>query len=85
MPPITMYTTASCPYCHAARALLRKKGAEFREIDVNSAPDLRSEMRQRAGGRNTVPQIWIGATHVGGCEDLYALEHAGRLDLLLAG
>ena len=84
MPPITIYTTSSCPYCHAAKALLRKKGAPFHEIDVNSRSGLRAEMREKAGGRNTVPQIWIGETHVGGCDDLYDLDRMGELDPMLA-
>ncbi|MEZ5925951.1 MAG: glutaredoxin 3 [Hyphomicrobiaceae bacterium] len=85
MPKITIYTTATCPYCHAAKALLRRKGAQFEEIDVNSAPGLRARMREMAGGRNTVPQIWIGETHVGGCDDLHDLDGLGKLDELLAG
>jgi glutaredoxin 3 len=84
MTKITIYTTASCPYCHAAKALLKKKGAAFDEIDVNSAPGIRAKMREMAGGRHTVPQIWIGATHVGGCDELHDLERAGKLDGLLA-
>lgn len=84
MPPITIYTTATCPYCIAAKALLRRKGAAFDEIDVSGKPDLRAEMRTKAGGVNTVPQIWIGAMHVGGCDDLHALDAAGKLDPLLA-
>ncbi len=84
MPPITIYTTATCPYCHAAKALLRRKGAAFDEIDVSGKPELRSEMRAKAGGVNTVPQIWIGTTHIGGCDDLHALDAAGKLDPLLA-
>ena len=83
MVKITIYTTSTCPYCHAAKALLRKKGAQFDEIDVNAAPGRRAEMRAKAGGRSTVPQIWIGSTHVGGCDDLYDLERAGKLDTLL--
>jgi glutaredoxin 3 len=85
MANITIYTTSTCPYCMSAKALLRKKGAAFEEIDVGARPDLREAMRRRAGGRNTVPQIFIGATHVGGCDDLYALDGEGGLDPLLAG
>jgi glutaredoxin 3 len=84
MPPITIYTTPYCPYCHAAKALLRKKGVEFQEIDVGGHLGLRAEMREKAGGRNTVPQIWIDDRHVGGYEELYALERAGKLDAMLA-
>lgn len=82
MPNVTVYTTKLCPYCHLAKSLLRRKGVGFEEIDVSPC-DLRSELTQKAG-RSTVPQIWIGETHVGGCDDLYALERAGKLDLLLA-
>lgn len=85
MSKVTIYTTMTCPYCHMAKDLLRKKGVAYDEIDVNSAPGLRAEMRDKAGGRNTVPQIWIGERHVGGCDDLYALDRAGGLDPLLAG
>jgi glutaredoxin 3 len=84
MPEITIYTTRSCPYCHAAKTLLDRKQAAFKEIDVSSDPVTRAEMTRKAGGRYTVPQIWIGATHVGGCDDLYALDSAGQLDVLLA-
>jgi glutaredoxin 3 len=84
MPSITIYTTATCPYCIAAKALLKRKGASFHEIDVAGRPELRAEMRTKAGGVNTVPQIWIGETHVGGCDDLHALDAAGKLDPLLA-
>lgn len=84
MANITVYTTRYCPYCHMAKELLRKKGARFEEIDVGERRELRAEMTQKAGGRSTVPQIWIGETHVGGCDDLYALERAGKLDTLLA-
>jgi glutaredoxin 3 len=84
MARITVYTTRLCPYCHMAKALLRKKGATFDEVDVGCCRELRSQMSQKAGGRSTVPQIWIGETHVGGCEDLYMLEREGKLDMLLA-
>jgi glutaredoxin 3 len=83
MAQIEIYTTRSCPYCHAAKRLLERKGAEFTEIDVSGDPEGRSAMVARANGRMTVPQIFIGATHVGGCDDLYALERAGKLDPLL--
>ena len=84
-PKITIYTTPTCPYCVAAKALLRKKGAAFDEIDVDGRPELRNAMRLRAAGRTTVPQIFIGETHVGGCDDLHDLDAEGQLDPLLAG
>ena len=84
MAKVTIYTTMFCPYCHMAKDLLNRKGAAFEEIDVNAQPGLRAEMRKKAGGRNTVPQIWIGARHVGGCDDLIALDQKGELDPLLA-
>lgn len=83
MPKVFMYTTSLCPYCHMAKELLRSKGIAFEEIDVTGAGHLRAEMRAKSG-RNTVPQIWIGERHVGGCDDLYALNRAGELDQLLA-
>jgi glutaredoxin 3 len=79
-----MYTTSWCPYCERARRLLTAKGASFSEIDVESAPEKRAEMQSRSG-RRTVPQIFIGERHVGGSDDLAALESAGKLDALLAG
>jgi len=85
MQPIEIYTTRWCPYCYRAKALLKRKGAAFTEIDVGRERERRSEMVARAGGRYTVPQIFIGPVHVGGCDDLHALEHAGKLDALLAG
>jgi len=85
MPPVEIYTTRYCPYCVSAKALLKRKGVEFTEIDLASNWERRDEMIQRANGRTTVPQIFIGAVHVGGCDDLHALERAGRLDPLLAG
>lgn len=81
---VVMYTTSWCPYCERARRLLKAKGASFSEIDVESAPEKRAEMQSRSG-RRTVPQIFIGETHVGGSDDLAALESAGKLDALLAG
>lgn len=83
MARITVYTTKLCPYCHMAKELLRKKGAIFVEVDVGCRRELRAEMSQKAGGRSTVPQIWIGETHIGGCDDLYTLERQGKLDVLL--
>jgi glutaredoxin 3 len=83
LPPIVIYTKASCPYCHAAKDLLRRKGAAFEEIKVDGDRAGQSAMAAKAGGRSTVPQIFIGASHVGGCDDLFALERAGQLDPLL--
>jgi glutaredoxin 3 len=83
MAAIEVYTTPYCPYCVAAKELLRRKGVDFVEINVASDRERRIEMVERAGGRLTVPQIFIGDTHVGGCDDLYALDDAGRLDPLL--
>jgi glutaredoxin 3 len=84
MKTVEIYTTQSCPYCHAAKGLLRKKGAAFTEIDVGREPGLRAAMTRRAGGRTSVPQIFIAGQHVGGCDDLHALDQAGKLDPLLA-
>ena len=84
MKPVEIYTTPICGFCHAAKRLLNQKGIAFSEINVMTAPDRRAEMMQRAKGRHTVPQIFVGDTHVGGCDDLYALERAGKLDPLLA-
>jgi glutaredoxin 3 len=84
MKPIEVYTTNYCPYCTAAKLLLKKKGAAFTEIDVTYDQETRKKMTDRAGGRRTVPQIFIGATHVGGSDDLHALDAAGKLDALLA-
>ncbi|HEY6831732.1 MAG TPA: glutaredoxin 3 [Pseudolabrys sp.] len=84
MPPIEIYTTRYCPYCTSAKGLLKRKGVDFTEIDVSGNGQLRQEMIQRANGRMTVPQIFIGKVHVGGCDDLHALERAGKLDPLLA-
>jgi glutaredoxin 3 len=84
MPPITIYTTSTCPYCHAAKSLLRKKGVSFSEVDVTGKPDERRAMTARAAGRTSVPQIFIGERHIGGCDDLYDLDSAGGLDPLLA-
>ena len=80
-----IYTTPICPYCVRAKSLLKKKGAAFDEIDVFMDGDARSEMETKSGGRQTVPQIFVGETHVGGCDELYALEQDGKLDPLLNG
>jgi len=85
MQPVEIYTTPFCGYCRMAKQLLERKGVAFSEIDVSADPALRAAMVERAGGRRTVPQIFVGPTHLGGCDDLYALERAGRLDALLNG
>ena len=81
---VVMYATAACPFCQSAERLLREKGAEIEKIRVDLQPERRAEMQQKSG-RRTVPQIWIGERHVGGCDDLYALDRAGALDALLQG
>jgi len=83
MPAITIYTKSWCPYCSAAKKLLGEKGVAFTEIDIEKTPEARAEMIQRANGRSTVPQIFIGEKHVGGCDDLYALDDRGQLEPLL--
>lgn len=83
MHKVTVYTGGHCCYCHMAKDLLRRKGATFDEIDVTGRNDLRAEVCSRAGGRRTLPQIWIGTRHVGGFDDLYDLEQSGKLDKLL--
>jgi len=85
MQPVEIYTSPLCGFCHAAKRLLSQKGVAFSEIDIWADPSKKPEMMQRAKGRHTVPQVFIGATHVGGCDDLYALERDGKLDQLLAG
>ena len=80
---IEIYTTRYCPYCHAAKRLLSRKGVVYTEIDVSGDPQMRRDMMARANGRTTVPQIFIGSTHLGGCDDLYALDEVGTLDQLL--
>ncbi len=82
MPPIVIYTKSTCPYCHAAKALLSAKGAAFEEISVDGDYAAQMAMAKKAG-RSTVPQIWIGDKHVGGCDDLHALDASGRLAPLL--
>jgi glutaredoxin 3 len=84
MKPVRMYTTPICPYCVRAKSLLAKKGVAVEEIDVFMDEGAREEMLANSGGARTVPQIFIGDTHVGGCDELYALEKAGKLDPLLA-
>jgi glutaredoxin 3 len=82
MPKVLMYLTAACPFCQSADRLLRQKGVAVEKIRVDLEPARRAEMMQKSG-RRTVPQIWIDDLHVGGCDDLYALERAGKLDPLL--
>lgn len=85
MQPVRIYTTPFCGYCLSAKRLLGRKGVAFDEIDVSGDPSRRQEMMRLAHGRHTVPQIFVGTTHVGGYDDLSALEREGRLDPLLAG
>lgn len=82
---VTIYTKPFCPYCSAALELLDSKGVEYLELDISGKPDLRAEMIQRSGGRMTVPQIFVGERHLGGCDDIYALDARGELDPVLAG
>lgn len=84
MQPVEIYTSPLCGFCHAAKRLLNQKGVNFSEVDVLADPDRKPEMITRANGARTVPQIFVGDTHVGGCDELYALERAGKLDVLLA-
>jgi glutaredoxin 3 len=84
MPRVEIYTSPWCGYCRAAKGLLARKGVAFEEIDIVRDPSRRAEMLSRANGRYTVPQIFIGETHVGGSDDLHALDRAGKLDPLLA-
>ncbi|MBU0913624.1 MAG: glutaredoxin 3 [Gammaproteobacteria bacterium] len=84
MAQVTIYTKAYCPYCVRAKALLSQKGVQFDEIKIDEQPELRPAMIERANGRTTVPQIFIGDTHVGGCDDLFALENAGTLNAMLS-
>jgi glutaredoxin 3 len=85
MTPVVIYTRDSCFYCESAKDLLRRKDVGFTEIDVTGDAQLRAEMVRRANGRTLVPQVFAGTIHIGGCDDLYALEEAGKLDALLAG
>lgn len=85
MANVTIYTTMMCPYCYRAKDLLGQKGVSYDEIDVGMDADLRKEMMKRAGGAHTVPQIFIGDLHVGGCDELYTWEANGTLDAALAG
>lgn len=83
MVEVEIFTTRSCPFCVRAKQLLDGKKIKYKEIDVSDNDQLRDSMTKRAGGKRTVPQIFIGETHVGGCDDLYALENSGKLDGLL--
>ena len=85
MQAVEIYTSPFCGYCHAAKRLLAQKNVTFTEIDIAAHPERRAEMMKRANGGRTVPQIFIGGVHVGGCDDLHALEREGRLDALLEG
>ena len=85
MPPVTVYTPIFCPYCSRALDLLARKGVQVTEIAAGTDPRLKAEMITRSGGRRTFPQIFIGDTHVGGCDDLHALDARGGLDALLKG
>lgn len=84
MAKVTIYTRQFCPYCTRAVALLKEKGADFKEIDAGMDAGLREEMTQRSNGGRTFPQIFVGETHIGGCDDMMALERAGKLDPMLA-
>ena len=84
MKPVEIYTSPLCGFCHAAKRLLNSKGVDFKEIDVWAEPNRKAEMIERANGGRTVPQIFVGDTHVGGSDDLHALEREGKLDSLLA-
>ena len=83
MSTVTIYTNVYCPYCVRAKALLTQKGVEFEEFKIDEQPELRPQMIALAGGRTTVPQIFINGQHVGGCDDLHALDAQGQLDKLL--
>ena len=85
MARVTIYTTPICPYCSMAKSLLAKKAVAFEEIDISRDRGARDAMVVKSGGRTSVPQIWIGESHVGGCDDLHALDRGGKLDALLAG
>lgn len=85
MQKVELYTKGHCPYCQRAKSLLLSKGVEYTDFEIDKQPDLRPTMIERANGSTTVPQIFIGDTHVGGCDDLFALESAGTLEALLQG
>ena len=83
MSQVTIYTKAYCPYCVRALSVLNSKGVSYQEVRIDEQPELRPEMIERAGGRSTVPQIFIGQRHIGGCDDMLALDASGQLDPLL--
>lgn len=83
MSQVTIYTKAYCPYCVRAKSVLDNKGVSYQEIRIDEQPELRPEMIERAGGSTTVPQIFIGERHIGGCDDMLALDASGKLDPLL--
>ena len=85
MKQVVIYSSPLCGFCHAAKRLLNQKGVAFTEFNIMGKADLRQEMMKRANGRHTVPQIFVDDEHVGGCDELYALDRAGKLDPLLAG
>ena len=85
MAKVVIYSSNYCPFCIRAKQLLDKKRADYKEISVDGRPAIRSEMTRLAGGRTSVPQIWIGDTYIGGCDELFACERAGQLNSLLAG
>jgi glutaredoxin 3 len=85
MPTVEIYTKPTCGFCHMAKRLLSSKGISYSEVNILAQPNRRGEMIQRANGGSTVPQIFIGGTHIGGCDDLMGLERGGKLDALLAG
>ncbi len=85
MVEVEIYTRPWCPYCLKAKTMLKNKGVDYREIDIDRAPQRRAEMIERSGGRTTVPQIFIDGRAIGGADDLASLERAGRLDALLKG
>jgi len=85
MKPIVVYSGPNCPYCDRAKLLLKKKGVTFEEFNVRSDSEKLAEMMQKTNGKRSIPQIFIGEQHIGGCDDLYALESAGKLDALLTG
>jgi glutaredoxin 3 len=84
MPPVVIYTKPMCPYCARALSLLSKKGVDYQEIEAAWDPDKKKEMLSKSNGKSTYPQIFLGETHVGGCDDLMALDRKGELDTLLA-
>ncbi|WND01370.1 glutaredoxin 3 [Temperatibacter marinus] len=84
MKDVLIYSSSLCPYCYRAKALLNSKNVPYKEINVDMNPTARAEMRSKASGRNTVPQIFIGGEHIGGCDDLYSLESQGDLTPMLA-